>query len=228
VSGGNNTPACIFKITSRKSRQQNDHLHSRGGSRLSLRWFEPNTCHHLRKRPVSWGFPASRAVALALRCPATSMGVRLFPAVHGHIADSVRDHEPGPVAHLGRIARAGEAEADGSPNRLVLHFDGPLFSVKSPSGPGKITGGSRVWPTHGPWAPRAVARTLLISGYRLGLTTPGSSPRLPGLRIACRMQRLATDQPASSWLVRASFRRPLTDMGCTCGGPFMYLAGWYR
>src|SRR5260370_11912262 len=23
------------------------------------------------------------------------MGVRLFPAVHGHIADSVRDHEPG-------------------------------------------------------------------------------------------------------------------------------------
>ena len=32
--------------------------------RLSLRWFEPNTCHHLRKRPVSWGIPASRAVAL--------------------------------------------------------------------------------------------------------------------------------------------------------------------
>ena len=24
-----------------------------------------------------------------------SMGVRLFPAVHGHIADSVRDHERG-------------------------------------------------------------------------------------------------------------------------------------
>jgi len=30
---------------------------------------------------------------LGLWCPATSMGVRLFPAVHGHIADSVRDHE---------------------------------------------------------------------------------------------------------------------------------------
>src|SRR6266481_735930 len=26
--------------------------------RLSLRWFEPNTCHHQRKRPVSWGYPA--------------------------------------------------------------------------------------------------------------------------------------------------------------------------
>src|SRR6266567_6172860 len=24
--------------------------------RLSLRWFEPNTCHHLRKRPLGWGF----------------------------------------------------------------------------------------------------------------------------------------------------------------------------
>jgi hypothetical protein len=24
--------------------------------RLSLRWFEPNTCHHQRKRPAAWGF----------------------------------------------------------------------------------------------------------------------------------------------------------------------------
>ena len=124
---------------------------------------------------------------------------------------------------MGGSLGAGEAEAGVSPNRLVLSFNGPPFSVKSPSGPGKITGGSRVWPTHGPWDPLAVARTLLISGYRLGLTAPGSRPRLPGLRIACKMRRLATDQPASSWLVRASFRRPLTDMGCTCGGPFMYL-----
>jgi hypothetical protein len=30
-----------------------------------------------------------------------SKGVRLFPAVHGHIADSVRDHESGPVACVG-------------------------------------------------------------------------------------------------------------------------------
>jgi hypothetical protein len=33
------------------------------------------------------------------------MRVRLFPAVHGHIADSVRDHGPGPVAHDIRICR---------------------------------------------------------------------------------------------------------------------------
>ena len=35
------------------------------------------------------------------------MGVRLFPAVHGYIADSDRDHEPGPG---GRIALDEEAE----------------------------------------------------------------------------------------------------------------------
>ena len=47
-----------------------------------------------------------------------------------------------------------------------------------------------------PTGPRALTRTLLLSGYRVGLTTPGSSPRLPGLRMGCRMQRPATDKPA--------------------------------
>ena len=37
-----------------------------------------------------------------------SMVVRLFPAVHGHIVDSVRDHGPGPVAHLGGSPGAGK------------------------------------------------------------------------------------------------------------------------
>jgi hypothetical protein len=53
--------------------------------RLSLRWFEPNTCHYLRKRPVSWGYPASRAVAFGAaksRCvhesPAVSSGARIY------------------------------------------------------------------------------------------------------------------------------------------------------
>ncbi len=36
--------------------------------RLSLRWFEPNTCHHLRKRPVAWAYPGSRAFFLLSRC----------------------------------------------------------------------------------------------------------------------------------------------------------------
>ena len=37
-----------------------------------------------------------------------SMGVRLFPAVHGHIADSVRDHGPGLGAHLGGSTGTGK------------------------------------------------------------------------------------------------------------------------
>jgi hypothetical protein len=36
------------------------------------------------------------------------MSVRLFPAVHGHIADSVRDDEPGPLANLGGSIGAGK------------------------------------------------------------------------------------------------------------------------
>jgi hypothetical protein len=82
-----------------------------------------------------------------------SMRVRLFPAVHGHIADSVRDHETGLLAHLGGIARDGEAEAGGSPNRLLLDFDACVLG-EEPVRLRKITGGSRVWPTHGPRGPR--------------------------------------------------------------------------
>ena len=63
------------------------------------------------------------------------MGVRLFPAVHGHIADSVRDHGPGLGPHFGRIARDGEAEAGGSPNRWFLDFNGPPLREQT-----KITG----------------------------------------------------------------------------------------
>jgi len=35
--------------------------------RLSLRWFEPNTCHHLRKRPASCGNAARRVVSFLSR-----------------------------------------------------------------------------------------------------------------------------------------------------------------
>ena len=64
-------------------------------------------------------------------------------------------------------------------------------------------------PTRGPRDPRALTRTLVISGYRFGLTTPGSSLRLLGLHMGCRMQRPATEKPASSWPVRRQF--PLTS-----------------
>jgi hypothetical protein len=85
----------------------------------------------------------------------------------------------------------------------------PAVLGEEPSGSRKITGGSRVWPTHGPRDPRALTRTLPISGYHFGLTTPGGSPRLPGLRMGCRMQRPATDKPASIWPVRRQFSADL-------------------
>jgi hypothetical protein len=95
------------------------------------------------------------------------MGVRLFPAVHGHIADSVRDHGRGPVAHSRRIARGGEAEAGRSPNRLLLDFYGPQSSVKSPSDSWKITGGSRVWPTCGPLGSTGSRENAAVVGVSL-------------------------------------------------------------
>jgi len=150
-----------------------------------------------------------------------SMGVRLFPAVHGHIAGSVRDHGPGPVAYLGGWFGAGKRKRAIHRTVLPLDFDGPPSSVKNPPGSRKITGGSRVWPTHGQRDSRAVARTLLISGYRFGLTTAGSRAILPGRRMGCRMQRPATDKPASSWSAPVSARLLLTwavpavDLSCT-------------
>jgi hypothetical protein len=144
-----------------------------------------------------------------------SMGVRLFPAVHGHMADSVRDHGPGLGAHLGGIARDGEAEADGFTEPLVPGFRCPPSSGKGPSGSRKITRGSRVWPT-GSTGSHENAADIGVS------TWTDHAGVLPGLRRGCRMQQSATDKPASSWPAHL----PLTDLGCTCGGPFMYLAGW--
>src|ERR1022692_5220320 len=34
---------------------------------LAYAGFEPNTCHHLRKRPVAWAYPGSRAALLLSR-----------------------------------------------------------------------------------------------------------------------------------------------------------------
>ena len=69
-----------------------------------------------------------------------SMGVRLFPAVHGHIADSVRDPEPGwkvVVVAVELPLALGEVRA--SPTRLLgcatLHgADGLSFGMRWASG----------------------------------------------------------------------------------------------
>jgi hypothetical protein len=176
---------------------------------------------------VSWGSPASRAVAFGAvrsRCvhgsPAVSSCARTYSGQRPRSWTR-------PGGAFGRIARGREAEAGGSPNRWFLDFDGPPSSVKNPPGSGKITGGSKVWPTHGPRDPRAVTRTRLISGYRFGLTAPAAGQACPvgGWAAECNDRPRINLRPAGR---RASFRRPLTDLGCTYGGPFMYLAGWYR
>ena len=102
---------------------------------------------------MSWEFPASRAVAFGPR----SRCVHGSPAVSS-CARTYSGQRPRswtrPGGAFGRIARGREAEAGGSPNRLLLDSDGPPSPAKSPSGSQKITGGSRVWPTHGPRGPR--------------------------------------------------------------------------
>jgi hypothetical protein len=103
------------------------------------------------------------------------MRVRLFPAVHGHIADSVRDHGPGLVAHLGGSFGTGK-RSERFTEPLAPGFRCPPSPVNSPSGSRKITGGSTVWPTHGPRDPQALTRTLRISGVSLWTEHAGQQP----------------------------------------------------
>ena len=83
-----------------------------------------------------------------------------------------------------------------------------------------IEGLACAWPT----ASMASRESLRMPGYRVGLTAPGSRPRLPGLSMGFRMPRPATDKRASSWAVLHQFRRPLADLRWT----FRYLAEWSR
>jgi hypothetical protein len=80
------------------------------------------------------GFSRSRGLLLsARRGPAESMRVPLCLAVHGHIADSVRDHEPGRVA--GSLWRG--SGGSGSPNRC---FRGSVTAGQARGGSPVIAG----------------------------------------------------------------------------------------
>ena len=99
---------------------------------------------------------------MVVRGPAVCMGVRLFPAVHGHIADSVRDHRPVLVAHSGGIARDGEAEAGGSPTACSWISMLAVLSEEPSRLPEDHWWIERL-ATRSPRDPRALTRTL-ISG----------------------------------------------------------------
>src|SRR5437868_13571137 len=79
------------------------------------------------------------------------MAVRLLPAVHGHIADSVHDHEPGRWSARRQTQWFTGPLAPGFRWLAVLREE-PVTSPEDHCGPA-------VWPTRGPRDPRAVART---------------------------------------------------------------------
>ena len=87
------------------------------------------------------------------------MRVPLCLAVHGHIADSVRDHEPGPG---GRIAL--DEQAEGAVTEPLTPW---ISMARCPRQPQKITGGPAVWPA---WSAGSAGRreNLLVPGYRRG------------------------------------------------------------
>ena len=111
----------------------------------------------------------------------------------------------------------------GSLNRFLLDFDGLPSSVKSRQAPRKITGPSRVWPTtQGPT--RSTGRRS--NPADIGVTASddhagqelGQEPAA-GVRIGAERNDQPRNSPASSWPVPRQSRRPLTDLGSTCGGP---------
>jgi hypothetical protein len=181
---------------------------------------------------VSWGFPASRAVASG---SLTSSCVHGSPAVSS-CARTYSGQRPRswtrPGGAFGPIARGRGSGSGRYTEPLVPGFRWPAVlgeePVRFPEDHWWIDRLAHAWPTGSPRDPRAITRTLLISGYRFGLTTPGGSPRLLGPHMGCRMQRSVRINRLPAGRCGVSFRRPPTDLGCTCGGPFIYLVGWYR
>src|SRR5258707_14116225 len=100
------------------------------------------------------------------------MSVRLLPAVHGHIADSVRDHEPRWGGRRGQIARGEEAKEAVRPNRLLPISTPSLASVTAVPLGGKITGD----PRPGPRTAHTIRRPPWFSG---SAREPGARPRCP-------------------------------------------------
>ena len=164
------------------------------------------------------------------------MRVRLCPAVHGHIADSVRDHEPGPG---GRIALGEEAEeaVHRTAGSTVLRW--PAVLGEGPARPGSSlvvdslahaqpagSGGSRGDPADLGVSPWTVAELRCLAPWCfIALPRRAAGPCRPAHAwpAECsdrpRMNRL----PARRW-----FPLTVTDLRCTCGGPAMYLARRHR
>src|SRR5450755_3007236 len=83
------------------------------------------------------------------------MRVPLCPAVHGHIADSVRDHEPGPGSRI-----ALDEEAEGAVHRTAGSW---ISMARCPPSPRSLAGRRS-----GPHGPRACGVSEFGTGPDLG------------------------------------------------------------
>ena len=173
--------------------------------------------------------PDCGLLLLARRGPAESMRVPLCLAVHGHIADSVRDHEPGRVGGSFR------------PRRRRQRFTEPLalpvaVAIRRGDGLGKGAGVS--WARLAAWSqdPPEGAAPLLMAGRRPEPPL-AARRRRPGWLVGdlarasrahwVRMARsaVARDRSAPS---RPVFGCLVMDLTYTCDGPGVYLAGRRR
>ncbi len=149
------------------------------------------------------------------------MGVRLFPAVHGHIADSVGDHEPGSGGRRGWTAPGQRPGASGSPNRLIL-------SAAVVIRPGEGLAGHERSPVIAGCSPRISCR--IRRRVRRPERRRGDQHELPGAAPA-GAPVVHTVTSSGEWRARRPGRRGLRWLGrdqsgrspLTFDGPDVYL-----
>jgi hypothetical protein len=164
---------------------------------------------------VSWVFLVLRAVAWALRSPAVSMTVPLFPAVHGHIADSVRaGHAVRQTASpwLGQSFEDAPAGCQPPGRQLVPARAGPRMAhsiCRRRGVPGR-RGISQL-----------TAKVAAIQGSTAVISVSPARAALPPLVRDAGARPGGPARPASSAAGSRSVRicRRLMDLSSTFGGP---------
>jgi hypothetical protein len=129
--------------------------------RHNLRWFEPNTCHYLPKRPVSWEFPVSRAVAFGA---VMSHYIYVSPAVSS-CAWTKSGQRPrswaGPDGAFGRDRSGGKRS--GAVHRTACFWNSMVCRSQRrgrPAGPGRSLVADRSGPRMDQLPMRSAGRAL--------------------------------------------------------------------
>jgi hypothetical protein len=141
--------------------------------RLSLRWFEPNTCHHLRRRPPGCGNASGGPGLFLSRRVSWCVTMRRYcRGVHGRIADGVRTGRAvGDTVGFPRTATDGAWQTGLVPAQVQCRRHGLPGGRLCPGWAGAAAAGGRaVRQTVASAAPgrervaRALARVLFHSG----------------------------------------------------------------